>query len=156
MKTTGSILLCLLCLVIIVLGIIMSRQSNRDLDIHNSVGGSREAIFSRFAYLPFETPFLGPKLYQNQSPIKIISGRPYRFYYQKDGSWLNPWSYPLPIDRKCINQSLEKCQEPPIILVKKEEEKLHGLASPTPPDLFLPSPCFNQQYQLCQQQNQNI
>jgi len=126
------------------------------------IGGSREAIFSRFNYTP-DFPMISQldtvnfdrfsKVYNIAGSLKFIGGRPYRYYKSEDSTWLYPWDFPQEIDRHCTQKASQKCHEPPVILVKKEVEKLNGLATKTPADIVHVSPCFLEAYEKCQKED---
>lgn len=123
----------------------------------NQHGGSRDHIFSRFMYEP-QFPMMSQldqvdldrfsKTYNQADPIKFIMGRPYRFYHTKESTWVYPTTFPQESDQPCLQKAMNRCQEP-IVLVKKQEEKLAGLAVQTPKDIVRVSPCFNRVYQQC-------
>lgn len=123
------------------------------------IGGSREAIFSRFNYTP-EFPFISQldtvdldrysKVYNLTDPIKFIAGRPYKYYHTEHSTWVYPWEFPQEINTTCINLAAHKCHEP-IIMPKKDEEKLNGLAVSNPKDIVRVSKCFDRVYEHCQQ-----
>jgi hypothetical protein len=123
-------------------------------------GGSREYIFSRFNYTP-EFPFISTfdtvdldrfsKIYNIKDPVKFIMGRPYKYYHTKESTWMYPWEFPQEIHMKCIKEAATRCNEP-IIMIKKEEDKLSGLAAPTPKDIVRVSDCYNKVYEQCQEQ----
>lgn len=130
-----------------------------DLGTTDMVGGSRAAIFSRFQYQP-EFPFISQldtddpvrfsKVYNVAGPVKFITGRPYKYYHTLASTWAYPWQFPQQINLPCIRQASDHCQEP-IIMVKKEEDKLGGLGVATPKDIVRPSPCFDKFYEQCLQ-----
>lgn len=127
-------------------------------------GGSREAIFSRFSYIP-DFPFISQldqvdldrfsKSYNVAGPIKLISGRPYRYYRTEDSTWVYPWQFPQPINKGCIQKAVDRCHEN-VIMLKKEEDKTGGLSVDTPKDIVRVSPCFNQTYTDCCSKNKTI
>lgn len=120
----------------------------------NMVGGSREAIFSRFNYQP-DFPMISQfdqvnldrasKQYNVADPVKFIMGRPYRYYHTPDSTWLYPWHFPQPINKPAIQKAMDRCQEP-IVMIKQEEDKLGGLGVATPKDIVRVSPCFWDKY----------
>jgi hypothetical protein len=121
-------------------------------------GGSREAIFSRFKYTP-EFPFMSKfdtvdldrfsKVYNIAGRVKFIMGRPYKLYHTEKSTWLYPWEFPEEINMRCIKEASTRCNEP-IIMIKREEDKLSGLAVPTPKDVVRVSDCFDKIYERCQ------
>lgn len=149
--------ICMILIVILIIVLIYPRSN-----IYSLVGGSREAIFSRFDYVP-EFPMISQldsvdldrfsKVYNTAGPLKFISGRPYRYYKSEDSTWLYPWNFPHEMDRQCTTYASRRCNESPIILVKKEEGKLNGLAVQTPKDIVRTSPCFNKNYDRCRTQS---
>jgi len=122
-------------------------------------GGSRESIFSRFNYTP-EFPFISKldtvdldrfsKVYNIKDPVKFIAGRPYRYYHTDQSTWTYPWEFPQEIHMQCIKKAATQCHEP-IIMIKKEEDKLSGLAVSNPKDIIRVSDCYNNVYDQCQQ-----
>ena len=148
--------------VVIILLIILIYTRSPISDGYSLIGGSRESIFSRFNYNP-EFPMISQldtvdfdrfsKVYNTAGPLKFISGRPYRYYKSEDSTWLYPWNFPHEMDRQCTKYASMRCNESPIILVKKEEEKLHGLAVQTPKDIVRTSSCFNKNYEQCGKQS---
>jgi len=128
---------------------------------HQLYGGSREAIFSRFNYIP-EFPFISQldtvdlerfsKVYNIKDPLKFTAGRPYRYYHTDHSTWVYPWDFPQEIQMRCIKEASDKCHEP-IIMIKKEEDKLSGLAVSNPKDIVRVSDCYNKVYEQCQQSN---
>jgi hypothetical protein len=129
------------------------KQSSQDL-----LGGSRQAIFSRFAYIP-DYPMISQmdlkdydllsKKYNVADPLELMAGRPYRYYHSPESTWLYPWHFPQDFDHRCLNEASKRCNEP-IILVKKETDKMGGMSVETPKDLVRLSPCFNRVYDRCQ------
>lgn len=121
------------------------------------IGGSRDAIFSRFNYTP-EFPMISKldtvdldrfsKIYNFPGPLKLIMGRPYRLYDSKESTWLYPWHFPEPVDTPCLQEASTSCDEP-VVMIKKEEEKLGGLSVKTPSDIVHVSSCFDEVYQRC-------
>jgi hypothetical protein len=120
-------------------------------------GGSRDDMFSRFNYIP-DFPMISQldqvdldrysKVYNHAGPLKLIMGRPYRFYDSYDSTWLYPWHFPEEIDKPCLQEASTRCHEP-IVMIKKETDKLGGLGVLTPADLVHVSPCFDETYQHC-------
>jgi hypothetical protein len=121
------------------------------------MGGSREAIFSRFKYLP-QFPFISrmdtknldvfSKEYTARGPLTFISGRPYNLYDTKASTWIYPWYFPQEINMKCAEHAAKRCNEP-IIMIKREEDKLSGLAAPNPKDIVRVSDCYRNVYENC-------
>lgn len=124
---------------------------------HRLMGGSREAIFSRFDYEP-DFPFISQmdqndldlfsKTYNQKEGLRFLVGRPYRRYQTPSSTWIYPWEFPQPIHQRCIDQTSARCHET-VILPKKEEEKLNGIAGRNPPDRQSVSQCFDTFYQQC-------
>lgn len=122
-------------------------------------GGSREAIFSRFEYQP-DFPMISQldtvnfnqfsKIYNTGDDTKFIMGRPYRYYHTKNSTWTYPWTFPQEIDRYCIQKASSTCGDK-FVQIKQPDEKLSGLGADTPKDIFIPSKCFNQTYNDCQE-----
>ena len=123
----------------------------------SQIAGGRKEIFSRFEYQP-QYPFISQldtidlnrfsRQYNIGGPLKFIAGRPYRYYKTEDSLWVYPWDFPQQINHKCFNRANRQCHQS-INLVKKEEEKLSGLASQTPADVVHPSNCWQSVYQKC-------
>ena len=139
---------------IVIIGLILWSHPSHENEM---TGGSREVIFSRFSYQPdfpnisqFDTIDLDrfSKVYNTPGPLKIISGRPYRFYHTKDSTWLDPWDFPQMVINTCLQKAMRQCQEP-IVTLKSEEDKLSGLEAETPPDMVHVSPCFDAVYEAC-------
>lgn len=118
-------------------------------------GGSRSAIFSRFNYQP-DFPFISQldtvdldrfsKVYNVADPMKFIVGRPHRFYHTPDSTWVYPWTFPQPVYYQKLKETSQRCNEPPVVIFKKGEDKLKGLAIETPKDIVHVSPCFEATY----------
>jgi hypothetical protein len=131
-----------------------------NLTTYSQNGGSREAIFSRFSYHP-SFPFISQldqidperfsKVYNSAGPLKLISGRPYRYYRTEDSTWVYPWQFPQPIHTQCLEQAMSKCHEP-VVTIKKEDDKLGGLSVETPRDIVKVTPCFDRVYTECSKQ----
>lgn len=131
-------------------------------NVDRQFGGDRAAIFSRFNYQP-QFPFISTfntvdlerfsKVYNMTDPVVFFSGRPYKYYHTEDSTWLYPWHFPQEVHLDCIQEAVNKCHEP-IILVKKEEDKLGGLGVKTPKDIVHPSACFIKWYENCQGKNE--
>lgn len=121
------------------------------------IGGSREAIFSRFSYQP-DYPFISTfdtqnldllsKKYTSPSGYVFIGGRPYLSYDTPQSSWINPWIFPQQSHINCLQKSLDHCNEY-VISIKNEMDKLGGLSVTSPEDIVKMSPCFNQTYNQC-------
>jgi hypothetical protein len=155
--------LLLLCLIIVLFLMGLSQSGSM-------VGGGREGIFSRFYYIPRlvlnqknQYPYLSrfdtvddhvfSKIYNVPGPLKIIRGRPYRFYRMSDGSWGQSWSFPERAHHQCFRQAEQTCQEPTMTLLKTPKPKLGALAIQPIRDIVKPSQCFDQAYQQCVKQN---
>lgn len=103
------------------------------------VEGYRGDLFTRFHYLPM-SDMLGQRgrfksKFPNIKPgrLKIIMGRPYRKYDDKEGSWHYPWHFPEVTDLKCLDLSNELCDEK--LNMRKQFIK--------------PSRCFDEVYSQC-------
>jgi hypothetical protein len=123
------------------------------------IGGGRSAIFSRFYYEP-QFPFMSKlddkdldvfsKIYNTAGPLKLIMGRPYRYYTMPEGNWGYPWHFPEPVDSKCLSVASDRCEENiGFVPIKTEAEKLGGLFYQTPKDVIRPSKCFDSVYRQC-------
>jgi hypothetical protein len=147
--------------ILIVIAVILIYLIYRQSTPPEFIGGSREAIFSRFNYTP-TFPMISQldavdlnrfsKVYNTPGPLKFVGGRPYKYYKSEDSTWLYPWNFPHEISRQCTKYASDRCNEPPIALVKKDEEKLHGLGVSTPKDLVNVTSCFNKFYEQCLKQ----
>ena len=143
-------MLILLCVVIVVVLIVIISYFINRRDMNDIIGGSRSAIFSRFNYQP-EFPFISKfdkkdldlfsKEYNMVDNVKFIVGRPYKFYHSKESTWLYPWQFPQEIDDTRIQQAINQCKEP-MIMIKTITDKLGGLSVETPKDVVYPSTCF--------------
>lgn len=122
-------------------------------------GGSRAAIFSRFYYEP-QFPFISKfddkdlnvfsKIYNTAGPLKIMMGRPYRYYTMAEGNWGYPWHFPGPIMTRCFRLASDLCEENiGIIPIKTEAQKRGGLFYENPREIIRPSKCFDSVYQQC-------
>jgi hypothetical protein len=122
-------------------------------------GGSRAAIFSRFYYEP-QFPFISKlddkdlnvfsKIYNTPGPLKIMMGRPYRYYTMAEGNWGYPWHFPGPIVTRCFRLAADLCEENiGIIPIKTEAQKRGGLFYENPREIIHPSKCFDSVYYQC-------
>lgn len=143
----------LICVILIIIIYLIYEQSPTS----ELIGGSRENIFSRFNYTP-SFPMISQfdkgysKVYNIAEPIKFIGGRPYKYYRTEKSTWLNPWDFPHEMNTQCTKYASNRCGEQPIIVVKKDAEKLNGLSTKTPKDVVHVSSCFNKFYEQCLKQ----
>jgi hypothetical protein len=104
-------------------------RHNQRLNKFEQSGGSRAAIFSHFRYKP-QYPFISKldtvdlnrfsKTYNHAGPLKVITGRPYRFETMPDGNWGYPWHFPEKKQNQCLNLASSMCNQ----VLNKESEIL--------------------------------
>jgi hypothetical protein len=138
--------LLLLLFITLVLVLVLDRKSTSVSVSEQTGGSSRADLFARFNYMPvrkFISRFTekDPRLskhYNKPGRLKIIMGRPYRFYSMAirdggGGEWGYPWHFPEYSDIGCLRLSSFRCNEK----IDLSE------------DFILPTKCFDEVYKQC-------
>lgn len=136
--------LIVICITLIVMIICLKYKYNKKKRESEQIGGRRKAIFSRWSYQPdlnyisadYNTSDKLYKQYNLAGRLKLIDGRPYKYYTMLDGNYGYPWHFPQATNNRCFKLSQMKCQEPIDINLSKFKT-------------VIPSKCIDSVFKQC-------